>query len=125
MVKNIARFINKYTLKNKSNCIQKAVNYINNNYNRPITLNEVSNYVYLSSSYLSTLFKTEMNESFKNYLNKLRIEHSKSLLTTTNNSIIDVASAVGFDNQNYFSTVFKKYTNMSPKEYIDAHKVCS
>ncbi|WP_171011391.1 helix-turn-helix transcriptional regulator [Haloimpatiens lingqiaonensis] len=122
MIKGITCFINNYSLKNKSNCIEKAVNYINNNFNEPITLGEVSNYVHLNSSYLCTLFKAEMNESFKSYLNRLRIEHSKSMLLTTNNSILDVALSVGFDNQSYFSTVFKKYTNMSPKEYIDIHK---
>ncbi|WP_185903797.1 helix-turn-helix transcriptional regulator [Hathewaya massiliensis] len=122
MVKDITCFVNKYSLKDKSKPIQNAINYINNNYKHPITLDEVANYVHLSTSYFSTIFKSEMKESFKSYLNKLRIEYSKSMLSTGKESILDIALSVGFDNQNYFSTVFKKYTNMSPKEYISYHK---
>lgn len=122
MVKNIACFVNRYCLKDKSKPIQNAINYINNNYKNPITLDEVANYVHLSPSYFSTLFKCEMKESFKTYLNKLRIEYSKCMLSNNNESIMDIALSLGFDNQNYFSTVFKKYTKMSPKEYINSHK---
>ena len=59
---------------------------------------------------------TEEN-SFSNYLNKIRIEQSKLLLKNTDSSIVEIALEVGFEDQSYFSKVFKNLTKMTPKQY--------
>ena len=73
--------------------------------------------MHLHPSYFSTVFKNAAGLSFKEYLNKVRIEESKILLQNTDFSIIDIAVAVGFEDQSYFSKVFKKYTGTTPKQF--------
>ena len=58
-----------------------------------------------------------MGVSFSNYLNKIRIEQSKLLLKNTDFSIVEIAMEVGFEDQSYFSKVFKNLTKMTPKQY--------
>ena len=91
--------------------------YISEKFNTPLTLEDVSAYVHLHPSYFSTVFKNSTGLSFKEYLNKVRIEESKILLLNTDFSIIDIAIAVGFEDQSYFSKVFKKYTGTTPKQF--------
>ncbi|MGL6175023.1 MAG: PocR ligand-binding domain-containing protein [Cellulosilyticaceae bacterium] len=106
------------TLSSKnSGIIRKAISYINSNYSNSLSLEEVSNYIHLNASYFSTLFKKETGTSFSTYLNKVRIEHSKLMLTNTNQSILDIAISVGFENQSYYCKVFKRITGTSPKKY--------
>lgn len=107
---------NKTSTKNKE-LIKTAISLITKNYATNITLDDVANEVHLNAAYFSTLFKKEVGHSFKEYLNMLRIEESKRLLTNSNYSIVDIAIAVGFEDQSYFSKVFKKYTGITPKQY--------
>lgn len=100
-----------------SEVIKNAIQYITQNYNTPLTLEATAKQVHLNPSYFSTLFKQSCGSSFKEYLNYIRIEESKNLLTNTNYSIIDIAIAVGFENQSYFTKVFKKFTGLTPKQY--------
>lgn len=97
--------------------IKKAMAYISKNFNRSLTLEEVSEYVHLNPSYFSKLFKKLTRTSFKEYLNFIRVEESKLLLTNSDFSILDIAIAVGFEDQSYFTKVFKKYTNLTPKQF--------
>ncbi len=97
--------------------MKKAISFISQHYSEPISLNYVANEVHLNPAYFSTLFKKEIGLSFKEYLNHVRIEESKRLLANSNFSIIDIAIAVGFEDQSYFSKVFKKYTGMTPKQF--------
>lgn len=97
--------------------IRKAMLYISENFSSPLTLEEVAEHVHLHPAYFSSVFKNSTGTSFKEYLNKVRIEESKLLLLNTDFSIIDIAIAVGFDDQSYFSKVFKKYTGTTPKQF--------
>jgi two-component system response regulator YesN len=97
--------------------IQKCITFINENYKNNVTLDIVANMVHLNSSYFSSIFKKEMGLSFSNYLNKVRIDQSMLLLKNTDYSILEVAHEVGFEDQSYFSKVFKNLTSMTPKEY--------
>ena len=97
--------------------IKKAIRYISKNFTSNLTLDDVAEHVHLNPAYFSTLFKQSTGSSFKEYLNMVRIEESKRLLSNTENSIIDISMAVGFMDQSYFSKVFKKYTGLTPKQY--------
>lgn len=97
--------------------IQKAMLYISEHFNTSLTLEETAAYVHLHPSYFSTLFKQLTGSSFKEYLNMVRIEESKRLLSNTEYSIINIAIAVGFEDQSYFSKVFKKHTGLTPKQF--------
>lgn len=106
-----------YIPSKNSELIKKAMLYISQNFNKQITLEKVAEHVHLHPSYFSTVFKQSTGSSFKEYLNMVRIEESKRLLTNTDFSIIDIAVSVGFEDQSYFSKVFKKYTGITPKHY--------
>ena len=100
-----------------SDVIRKAMKYISEHFPEPITLEEVAGHVHLNPSYFSSTFKQACGSSFKEYLNMVRIEESKRLLANTDYSLINIAIATGFEDQSYFSKVFKKHTGMTPKQY--------
>lgn len=100
-----------------SELIKNAILYMTQNYSKPLTLEETARQVHLTPSYFSSLFKKVCGSSFKEYLNYIRIEASKNLLANTDYAIIDIAVAVGFEEQSYFTRVFKKYTGLTPKQY--------
>ena len=106
-----------YIPSRNSEIVKKAMLYISEHFNAPVTLEDVAHHVHLHPSYFSTLFKNSTGSSFKEYLNMVRIEESKRLLANTDYSIIDIAIATGFEDQSYFSKVFKKYTGLTPKQY--------
>lgn len=100
--------------------IFKSIDYISKNYMKKISLDDVATNVYLSPSYFSKIFKEEMDMNFNTYLNYIRIEMSKKLLSDPSVSMVDVSSIVGFEDQSYFSKVFKKMTGLSPKKYRES-----
>jgi len=98
--------------------ITKAIQYIKQHYTENISLQTVADHVGLSSSYLSSLFRKELQISFIDYLNRYRIERAKELLTEGRHKPSDVAVMVGFSPEyTYFSKVFKKITGLNPNEY--------
>jgi YesN/AraC family two-component response regulator len=98
--------------------LEKAVSYIKNNYSRPnLSLSEVAEAVNLSPYYFSHQFKKKLDTTFIEYLTKERIKASTELLKDFRLSIAQVSFAVGYQDSNYFSKVFKKYMNLSPVDY--------
>ena len=97
--------------------IQIAVNYINNNYERDISLSDIAKFVFLSPSYFTRAFKEEMNISPISYLLKVRIERAKELLAETDQKVSDIALSVGFSNQQRFNEIFKKHVSTTPLQY--------
>lgn len=95
----------------------KIKNYIDSHYSENITLDFLSNLTYVNKFHLVHLFTKEMGISPINYLINKRIDESKNLLSTTNYSIRDISSIVGFSNSSYFSQMFKKITGISPKDF--------
>lgn len=103
--------------KSVNELIKQATDYIALYYTRPLTLEDLSNHVHLNSSYFSSLFKNNTGTSFKSYLNMIRTENSKSLLSSGDLPLMQVASRVGYQDYNYFSKVFKKLVGMTPSQY--------
>ncbi|HBQ26052.1 MAG TPA: AraC family transcriptional regulator [Syntrophomonas sp.] len=102
--------------------IEISVNYIDNNFERNISLGDIAQYVFLSPSYFTKAFKDEMGISPISYLLKKRIERAKELLTETDTKICDIALSIGFSNQQRFSELFKKYTAITPLQYTKKFK---
>lgn len=103
--------------RNEQELMTAAIAYISEHYDQPLTLKETADHVKLNPSYFSALFKQCSGSTFKEFLNYIRIEESKKYLINTNYSIIDIAIATGFEDQSYFTKVFKKYTGMTPRQY--------
>ncbi len=100
-----------------ANIIHRSVQYINSHYAEHLTLNEMADRVYLSSPYFSRVFKKETGKTFSAYLNEVRIKRSKEMLLHQNLRLTDIALLVGFEDQSYFTKVFKKVAGMSPLKY--------
>jgi AraC-like DNA-binding protein len=97
--------------------LRKAERFIWKNYTRKISLKEIAGASGLSATYFSTVFRDEMGEKLSVYLNRLRIEKAAALLVTTNMPISGVASACGFEDQSWFSKIFKYKTGLTPGQY--------
>jgi two-component system, response regulator YesN len=100
-----------------SEAVRRAMRYIAQHYFEPLSLEHVAEQVRLSPAYFSGLFRRAVGVGFSEYLNRVRIEESKRLLTSTDYAIVDIAVAVGYSDQSYFSKVFKKHTGLSPRLY--------
>ncbi len=112
-----------YKLKrNKSrNLIEKAKNYIQLNYDKKLSLNDIAEQLYLNPKYFSNIFKKETGIGYAEYLNTIRLDVSKTLLKDNVYSIGQVASKVGFSDPKHFSKVFKQKTGVTPNEYRKFH----
>jgi YesN/AraC family two-component response regulator len=95
--------------------------YMDRNFCEDLSLNELSLHYKLSQPYLSTFFRRELGRNFSEYLNEMRIDKAKELLVDTQIPILDIALSVGFNDQQYFCRVFKKYTNITPQLYRRDH----
>jgi len=110
----LAGYINKSGYKNT---IDIAITFINNNYHRPITLNDVSAEVMLNPSYFSKLFKDSIGISYSKYLTRFRINKAKELLADPTRRIKEISAMVGYKNTRYFTNVFKSLTKVSPNTF--------
>ena len=97
--------------------IRRALRYIAAHYAEPLRIADVATQLHLSPDYFATLFRQTVGESFNAYLMRIRIEESKLLLLSTNDSLTDIAIATGFPDQSYFCKVFKKHIGISPGKY--------
>ena len=97
--------------------IKKVCEYIYNNTEKDISLEQMADYVNVSSFYLSKLFKEERGVTFVNYLNDTRLEKSRDLLKTTQLSIKEITAAVGYNDQNYFSRIFRNKYGVTPTDF--------
>ncbi|TDF90595.1 response regulator transcription factor [Paenibacillus piri] len=100
-----------------SDIIQKAMEYIQRNYKNDVSLQDVSDIVGVTNSYISRLFKEECRMGFTEYLNHVRVEHAKHYIEHGELKLKEIVSHVGFNNYNYFFKVFKEMTGMTPLEY--------
>lgn len=108
---------NYVTITTSNPAIERLVKYINANFNQSITLESSANILNLNISYLSRLFSKNTGFNFKEYLLTIRIKNAKNMLKNTNNSIKQIAYDCGFNDSNYFSKTFKKFTNLTPLQY--------
>ncbi|NLJ30882.1 MAG: response regulator [Clostridiales bacterium] len=105
--------------KHKNNTLVKeTIKIVENDYiDSSFCLNAVSDKLYVTSNYLSSVFKCGTGLGFQEYLTNYRIEKSKQLLRNMKYKIYDVSYAVGYADPHYFSRIFKESTGMTPKEY--------
>ncbi len=97
--------------------IEKAQNYIAENYQKDIVLDDVSKQLQISPYYFSKLFKKKVGKNFIEYLTNIRIEKAKELLRNSTKSMKEICMEVGYSDSNYFSRTFKKNVGVSPTEY--------
>ncbi|MFC0469304.1 helix-turn-helix domain-containing protein [Halalkalibacter kiskunsagensis] len=107
--------------KKYSKPINTCLSHIFKNLYEDLSLTELAEVTHLSSSYLSKLFKQEVGVSLSVFIQNERIEEAKKLLVFSHYSLTDIYTMLNFNDQSYFSKVFKKVTGMTPKEYKESY----
>jgi AraC-like DNA-binding protein len=104
----------------KSRRIARICSYINENYNRQISLSELAKKVAISSSTLSHFFKKHTRRNLIDYINDIRIGHATKMLLDTTYSVGEISCACGFNNLSYFNRTFKRAKGITPGEYRES-----
>lgn len=97
--------------------IRKSLRYIADHYSEHLELKQVAEFVQLSPSYFSTLFRQIVGVSFREHLCNVRVEESKRLLLSTDYSLADIAVSVGFPDQSYYCKIFKRIVGLTPGKF--------
>ena len=97
--------------------LTKAVNYMYENLGNDLTLDDVATYMGLSKSYVNLIFKEHTKRSPLEFFTHLKIQQACKYLRLTNMFIYEISRDLGYEDQYYFSRIFKKVMGVSPKEY--------
>ncbi len=97
--------------------IEIVKSYIESHFDKEVSLIKISEITFVSSSYISDLFKKQTGETISDYLTRVRINKAKLYLKDINIKLYEVGEKVGYTDPTYFSKVFKKNVGISPKEY--------
>jgi AraC-like DNA-binding protein len=98
--------------------------YIRKNYNTPITLQDLADYVGVHPTYLSNTYSKVFKISPISFVNQLRMKAAKELLTQPNIAIKDIATRVGYNSSSQFCLIFKRFHSKTPSQYRE-HDLCS
>ena len=97
--------------------IKRAIEYIQENYDKDLNMAVVSNHISMNYSLFSSLFKEFTGSNFVNYLKAIRMEKAKELLAETDLRIVEISAKIGYDNEKHFMKTFKASCGVSPSEY--------
>ncbi|MGX7059587.1 helix-turn-helix transcriptional regulator [Vagococcus humatus] len=100
----------------KQRLVEKTIYYLENHYQKEITLEQLAEKMFVSKTHLSKVFKEETDMSPINYLIHIRLRHAKELLHHDQLSVKEVAQIVGYEDAYHFSKLFKKYYGTSPSQ---------
>ncbi len=102
---------------NQQKVVENIKKYINKNFANDLSLEELSKRFYISSSYISKLFKKECGQNIKDYIKSVRMEQARDMLINSNKRVKVIAEELGYIGYRHFCTVFKNYYNVSPLQY--------
>ena len=105
-----------------SSMINEIIHYVNKRYKTPLSLQDICREKHYHLSYISRRFRQETGITFRDYVQKVRIEKSCELLSGSDMTVTEVANAVGYEDTQFFQTIFKKLLKMTPREYRKLRK---
>lgn len=112
---------NLYLKKQFPSVLNRAMYYVQGNYDKPLQLTDVADFCRISSGYLSRLFSEHLGFSFIDYLTSVRMKVAEELLIENRCSVKEIAYSVGYQDPNYFSRIFRKQKGISPTSYLQEH----
>lgn len=102
---------------NDSYLLRKAIAFIHDNIEKPVTASQIAEELNISAGHLSRIFNSAMKMKISDYVNTRKIAIAESLLSDTDSSLIEIAEYLSFSSQSYFQNIFKKYTGITPLRY--------
>ena len=102
--------------------IKKVFRYIQEHIAENFSLDDAASFAGVSSFYLSKLFKEETGETFINYVTDRRLEKGRIMLCETELSIKEISAEIGYNDQNYFSRIFKNKFGISPTDFRNTNR---
>jgi AraC-like DNA-binding protein len=115
-----ASFNNTEQFTYNSRRIEKTLEYMNHNFDKPITLNEVARLANMSDAAFSRFFKQRTGNTFIDSLTEIRLGHASRMLIDTTQSIAEIAYHCGFNNISNFNRIFKKKKSCTPKDFRES-----
>lgn len=112
----IDHIIKKKTDKNQY-VVDRCIAYVENNFHKAITLDDLSKEIYLSPNYIRTIFKEKTGETFLEYLTNFRLIKANKLLKDKSLKVHEISNMVGYENTSYFCSIFQKKFGASPNDY--------
>ena len=97
--------------------IDKIYKHINNNFQKPITLDEIADIASMTVPAFCRYFKKATGKTFTKLVNEYRVVHATKLLSESQNSITDICFECGFNNFSHFNKLFKEFTGKSASKY--------
>jgi YesN/AraC family two-component response regulator len=97
--------------------VEKVRTYISNHYSEPLSVEQLASKVFLSTGYMSYIFKKETGEGISQFISTCRMEKAKKLLMETNMKVVQISREVGYSNAAYFCKAFKECFGCSPEQY--------
>lgn len=96
---------------------QKILHYVHDHIGQEVTLKHIADHMFLHPQYIGQLFKSELNQTFTDYLTDERLKRAKNLLKNTNLKVYEVAQLSGYKSPKHFMSLFKQEVGLTPKEY--------
>lgn len=116
-VRKAADLIHARNKKLSQSVVKKIIEYLNRNFDKDISLDDLGNIAYMNPKYVCRLIKKETGSNFSDILLEIRVEKAKELLRQPDLKTYEIAAKVGIEDSRYFSKVFKKYAGITPTEY--------
>lgn len=103
--------------------IESIKQYIYENYNKDISVEQLAERVCLAPNYLSSVFKKETGENLSKFIKSYRMNKAKEMLDNTYEKIVNISNAVGYPNVSYFCQIFREYFGVTPQKYRDKGEI--
>ena len=105
-----------------SNYVDSCMDYVSKHYREKIYLSAIAESLGISPAYLSKLFKKETGVCLQDHISQVRVDRAADLLIYSDRSLPDIAQYVHFPNQSYFGKIFKRFKNLTPRQFRDRYK---
>lgn len=110
------------TIPQEKSMADSIQDFLNKNYTSVVSLEDVAKHFFISKDYASHIFKEHTGSPLITYVIQKRMEKAEELLASTNKPIVEIALEMGYNDPNYFSFTFKKYHNMTPRQYRSRYR---
>ncbi|MCM8901461.1 AraC family transcriptional regulator [Caldicoprobacter algeriensis] len=117
-MKELAMYMHRKSADRNSRVVKKIIDIINERYFEDLTVELLSQEVYLSPNYIRKIFKNETGQTILEYLTQVRMKKAAEMMKDPSLKISDISRKVGYGSVSYFGQIFKQYFGVSPKEYM-------